>query len=515
MEEPMTKSTVFKIALLWSCGFYLVLGSACPASETQPDKNQSGNPDQGASTADAALVDSSQDTTNADAAMVLDASPDGSSADVTVVDSASNDSSLLEDATTGCSDDTEEAACSPTQPYRCESGVLVERAAICGCPGDRQAEGDRCIFPADTTVLEIINSLGNNEGAWLPEFSVAGNNLDAWPAFATRGPGIRDYCRKWVYSTTRSRAYYAGANHGAPHRFNDIWDYDLASNTWTLLFGPDFNGNIYNQEQLMQTIDQNCSVIDNVFQSNNGGICNAGHTWWQFTYDDTADAVFWMSQWVTDSHYWTSRGIEDTIVNDELPPFWAYYPATGTWQLMQTATAPRDTNGAALEYVPGRGTVWYGAEWNSDGMWVYDSQQNTWAQWLDLNDTYFSDQAPRTEALVNYDATNDIMVAFREASIFHYSFTDNIWEVHGTTGTIADAHDARAASAYDQQNGVHLLRTGDTLYIYDAATSTVTQTNPLGGMPDSAGMTYYDKTYNIFVFYLNETRHWVYRYKIR
>ena len=37
----------------------------------------------------------------------------------------------------------------------------------------------------------------------------------------------------------RTRALFAGANHGSPHRLNDVWEFDLPSLTWAMLYAPD------------------------------------------------------------------------------------------------------------------------------------------------------------------------------------------------------------------------------------------------------------------------------------
>ena len=96
-------------------------------------------------------------------------------------------------------------------------------------------------LPPDPTVTAILNGLGDNSSAMLPPIKTAGEFNDVARKYTMErtGPVCRDYCIKAVWAPERKRALYAGANHGAPHRLNDAWEYDLPSNTWVLLFAPD------------------------------------------------------------------------------------------------------------------------------------------------------------------------------------------------------------------------------------------------------------------------------------
>lgn len=183
--------------------------------------------------------------------------------------------------------------------------------------------------------------------------------------------------------------------------------------------------------------------------------------------------------------------------------------------MIQSPEAPRGSFGATLEYIPSRGiSVWHGAQWNGSGTWAYDSVANEWTQWLDLEETYFNDEAPRSEAIINYDGTNDVLVAFNQSTIYIYDFEDNSWMIQGE-GPFSEVRLSVSASAYDTYNGIHLLRTTDTLFVYDFATSSTESTLPIGGLPENVGMTYYDQSHNVFVFYFDHNeRHWVYRYAL-
>ena len=53
------------------------------------------------------------------------------------------------------------------------------------------------------------------------------------------GPLARDFTLKMVWAPERKRVLFCGANHGVPHRLNDVWEFDLAALTWVMLYAPD------------------------------------------------------------------------------------------------------------------------------------------------------------------------------------------------------------------------------------------------------------------------------------
>ena len=369
-----------------------------------------------------------------------------------------------------------------------------------------------------------VGELGDNEGAWLPGFSITGEGLDNWQSFPETGPGVRDYSRKWVYSSSRKRAYYAGANHCSPHRFNDLWAYDLRTNTWSLLYAPDFNDCIYDWEKRKAAWDEHCIVKNEVLQTTRGGMCEPGHTWWGITYDETLDRVLWMSEWTGgEKRYLEEKGMLDAAVNDDLPPLWSFDPETREWSLVRTPLpVPRGSKGGALNYIPNREmTIWYGAQWNGSGMWALDSHDLSWRQRLTVRETYHDPEgeSPIAEYLVNFDRKHDVLVGFgKDGRIHVYDFEDNDWTVRHE-GVTSDIAPNKTALAYDSRNGVHLLANSDGLFVYDYATNEAKRIDPVGGMPNlittRQHMIYYDTQCNVFVFYFGKStdRHWVYRYR--
>lgn len=90
------------------------------------------------------------------------------------------------------------------------------------------------------------------------------------------GPTGRDFTIKMAWMPDRKRAFFCGANHGSPHRLNDAWEYDLASNAWVLLYTPD-----YNDRGPITEYDKATLVLnDGWLRTRKGGPAHPGHTWW-------------------------------------------------------------------------------------------------------------------------------------------------------------------------------------------------------------------------------------------
>jgi hypothetical protein len=90
-------------------------------------------------------------------------------------------------------------------------------------------------------VVDRLAALKPNHGVLLGKADVVGE----FNATARRydldktGPRGRDYSIKMCWAPDRNRALFCGANHAVPHRLNDVWEFDLPSLTWALLYAPD------------------------------------------------------------------------------------------------------------------------------------------------------------------------------------------------------------------------------------------------------------------------------------
>jgi hypothetical protein len=335
-------------------------------------------------------------------------------------------------------------------------------------------------------VQNIIDNLGNNEGKFLPNFTCIdvynGDGLAVFSSFATSGPGIRDYCRKWVYANSRERALYCGGNHGSPHRFNDMWEFDLASNTWVMLHKP----------------DAGASPV---------------HTWWGFTYDQKRDLAYWMcvaGPWLSGT-----------------PPLFVYDPyAQSGWTIKShpSGTPNIRSQGSQFEYIPDKDIcIWYDKQWNGSGMLEWNPETNTWTELLGQSYTYHGcDTCPQQEAVTNYDSLENVLISMRDSNIYRYDMDGNTWH-HMNSGPFT-ARDNGSGYAYDPDNGVHVLVDDRQIFAYRASTNTVEVKNPAGldtlvevinsnWNGNREVMLFYHRALKVFVVYLDGfPKVWVYKY---
>ena len=90
-------------------------------------------------------------------------------------------------------------------------------------------------------VGEKLRALKPNQAVLLGKADVVGEFNDAARKYDLHktGPKGRDFTIKMCWAPERKRALFCGANHGVPHRLNDVWEFDLPSLTWAMLYAPD------------------------------------------------------------------------------------------------------------------------------------------------------------------------------------------------------------------------------------------------------------------------------------
>ncbi len=336
---------------------------------------------------------------------------------------------------------------------------------------------------ADIDAQQIMAQLGPGQGARLPAFHVVGppEGLAQHETFATLGPGIRDYCMKWVYARQRGRALYAGGNHGAPHKFDDVWEFDLQANTWVMLHAPD------------------------------PGITPL-HTWWGLTFDQSRGLLYWMAPMVF--------GNWPLVQDNDDPPLLAFDPAhpnQGWWYVDTDPDIPVSM-ASGLEYVPNRdGLLLWSNAWNGSGMQMLDLQSKTWSELESHEQAYHDDpSAPGAEAIVTYNDQLDGLVAFFHQSVFEYSFATAQWTTVGTDlfPASTDVTDHTASEDFLPVSNVHFIVTAGRLFAYDASDGTVEELFPTD-FPDGHNetMLYVDRATGLVVIYEeNVNQVYVYRY---
>lgn len=155
-----------------------------------------------------------------------------------------------------------------------------------------QAQNSTTIEPVlnpDLELLQKIKDLPDNTWMKLPPLKITGElgTLSSDKDYLWSGPRVRDYCNKMVWAPNRKRALYTGGGHNT-HPQNDVWEFDLASNTWVCLYGADKVPPRFTAEKEADGIawyKENSVFKNGVITSPRGAPLRPCHTWWAITYD--------------------------------------------------------------------------------------------------------------------------------------------------------------------------------------------------------------------------------------
>jgi hypothetical protein len=383
------------------------------------------------------------------------------------------------------------------------------------------------VLASNAAVERILSELGDNTAALLLPASVVGDFGPIARAFKLDrdGPRGRDFTIKMAWMPDRKRAFFCGANHGSPHRLNDAWEYDLPSNTWVMLYDPDYNDAGDRPKNLAAA---GVTLKDGVLVTARGGPVHVAHTWWGLTYDPELKAAVWMN-------VWPGYGMKEKLAHvraDEAqlykgPPLWAFFPAHRKWQPIPSKEPYLKRVGLAgsLQYIPELGgSLWYQRD---NGTWLFDSKTNGWR---DLKPEMNGLSAIGTiENVTCYDARRKVLVAHRgdDAAAdgghrwavkrtYHYDVAKNAWSltVEAKDGPVG--HDARTSFYYDPVGGACLLfeHARKKIWAYDVEAKRWTELTPHGAaIPDwPQAIGYFDEARNVLV--INEGKDtWVYRFK--
>ncbi len=391
---------------------------------------------------------------------------------------------------------------------------------------------------ADPSVLKIVDGLGDQQSAWLPAKKTYGTfNADQkkWGHDKT-GPRPRNYCLKWVWAADRKRALFCGGNAGVPHKLNDVWEYDLASNTWVLLWEPDPDTNRVRHmkkpgeakaylEKFVKVDEKSGEIM-----TKRGAPFDPVHTWWGLTYDPELHALLW----VMGNHHLHNKYLElnpDQKKNYKLGGFhkmrlWAYYPHRHKWEFIQAPTELRKSPAAIMDYIPQmRGSFYYTQSHLQCG-W-FDSASKSWknAKRIAKSRDAFNqqDQLPVREAVSAYDSKNGILVvhhggnAHRGKTIpkrtYHFDVNSGKWKkvLQSTEGPIG--FDAKGPITYDSVGEMCFIN-HEGLWAYSATDLKWIKITPNGpGAPN--GMACYNPEHNVLMVDSGGPKIWIYRHKAR
>ena len=398
---------------------------------------------------------------------------------------------------------------------------LVLGWAVAGMAVPTHAQPDPELAP-NPAVIETLASLPPGQAVLLGEARVTGefNDTAREHRLDVTGPRSRDYCLKMVWAPDRGRVLFCGANHGVPHRLNDVWEFDLAALTWVMLYAPDHN------RSYLGLGDDPSDVVfrDGVLKTERGGPAVVGHTWWGLAYDTERRRLQFMNTWVTNQPEVVAELGGDPDQLDPGPPLWEFDPATRQWHHhLVDEPFPRAPFGGMLEYLPELGgTLWHTNNWQMRQSWLFEADPPRWrdlganARPADVNDGSaraeeqagdFESQAPEPEQIAWHDPGRGLLVAHRHWSTHHYDIAANRWQLvregREDDGVTPWGHDARSVVMHDPESGLGWLLEFETnrLWAYDPDQVEWRAWQPAGdAMPDGRKrLAYFDPAHGVIV----------------
>jgi hypothetical protein len=369
-------------------------------------------------------------------------------------------------------------------------------------------------LPPNAAALERIQSLRPNQSLRLGHAKVIGEfNATALEFGLDRtGPRARDFCRKMVWAPERRRALFAGANHGTPHRLNDVWEFDLAAMSWLLVYAPDL-------PRTYGGLGPDASDVefrDGVLMTRRGGPAVIGHTWSGLTYDAEQRGMLFMNTWPINVDPLVKQVGGDPGQQYRGPPLWRFDAAARRWSVVKTPEPwPKAAVGALLEWVPELGgSVWHLNNWQLSASWLLDSGHGAWRVIADAKSSPgFADHAPGRELVGYHDPVRKRIVAQYRNDTFHFDTGTRRWARSVASGSV-DGHDAHTGFYRHPATGLGLLvdfRDG-RLHAYDPDQARWRTIKP-DGEPMPSGprvLAFIDQQLNVLAV-IDDTEVWVYK----
>lgn len=370
---------------------------------------------------------------------------------------------------------------------------------------------------ADVAVGRRVAAIPPNHGLRLGAASVVGDLNEVARRFDLHrtGPRSRDFSKKMVWAPERRRALFVGANHGSPHRLNDVWEFDLAAMTWTLLYGPD------NPRSFSGLGPDPSDVVfrDGVLQTRRGGPAVIGHTWSGLTYDPRTRRMLFMNVWPVDHDPLVRQVGGNPADRYRGSPLWTFDPDARAWALLRTGGPwPKAAVGALFQDVPEMGgQIWHLNNWQLNATWLLNAAHR-WEKVADPKISQgFERNAPGRELVGYHDAKRQLVVAQYRTGTYHFDTRSRRWSCPippDSAAPVPDGHDASTVfygSALTGHGYLLDFRTRD-LWTYDPDRAHWELLSPMGdAMPAGQRMlAYFDHAHDVMVV-LNDTEVWTYR----
>lgn len=377
----------------------------------------------------------------------------------------------------------------------------------------------------DRELLAKIAALPDNTWLKLPPCRTTGDMgvLNKDPDYKRTGPRVRDYCNKMVWASERQRALYCGGGHNI-HPWNDVWEFDLASNTWVCLYGADPAPPRFGPGKEAESeawYKAHAVVKDGVIRTPRGGPLRPCHTWWSLCYDSDRKRMLFVEShkglFATDkamlarAHHLDLKDPTLRTYGSGPGEAWlfSFYPETGEWKEVLTRM-PKAGESSNLEYLPDQKSLW----WLSGKTYRYEASQNEW--------TPVGKESLRLGGVSAYDPESKKVVAVVGLQTWVFSCVTNTWTLaqdnapdggYVPTSTFCYDSAAKRFILYTHLKLQDKPDAGARLWWYDVKENRWTAPAPSGDSPKVTGVAgYYDPARNVTVVY-NNRETWVYRGK--
>ncbi|HOX05630.1 MAG TPA: hypothetical protein PK280_04435 [Planctomycetota bacterium] len=225
----------------------------------------------------------------------------------------------------------------------------------------------------DKDLLASIAALPDNTWLKLPPLKVTGDLDWLGPKDSIRqvGPRGRDYSNKAAWMPDRKRAIFAGGGHNV-HPLNDVWEYDLASNTWVCLYGADAPA----QGKPPEWMKDNLVIRDGALQTKRGGPPRLSHTFDGWSYDSDRRVAF-MPESLRGAVFVDSKTVAEALGAEEFakwkpaPFFLTFDPYARKWGYV-TENAPKCGRDPSARYIAHLKSWWVSS---GGSMGLYDPEK--------------------------------------------------------------------------------------------------------------------------------------------
>lgn len=417
---------------------------------------------------------------------------------------------------------------------RTQFAALICLVCLPALAGENGKKGDE-VLPKLAPDAELVKKLADlPENTWmkLPPVKTVGNLSWLSPKSGYRrwGPKPRDYCNKMVWAPDRKRALYCGGGHNLDP-YNDVWEYDLASNTWVCLYAADpVPPRVHKKTTAAQRLEwykKNTVLKDGAIVTKRGAPLRPCHTWWGLTYDTHRRKMLFLEShkgfFATDkASIGKAHGVD---IKSELYRgygsaggnswLFTFDPETRKWGKVITGV-PKAWEASAMEYLSHSRTIW----WQSHKTYLYDEKAGKW------NPAAKNGPGPAAETAYHPESKSVVAVGGKgpaPAITRAYDCATKTWKVldknlpEGVripSATFCYDTIARRFVLYTAgRPGAGVTTTGPRLWLYDMKANKWTQPKPKGEVPKMGKVAgYYDPERNVTVIYSTKET-WVYRCK--